>query len=141
LQEAVERGQAVEAAVGCLVILAFEPSPEHAVELGQLGEDLVGDVGHEGGADVAEEALARRERIPERQPLSRPDDVARFLLLRYQQRDQGRQRRKGEVARQDHVTVLHGVGDDLLVVRAQPQFDPEVDDPYGHPAASAQRVC
>ena len=29
-----------------------------------------------------------RERIPRRRPLSRPDEVARFLVLRYQQRDQ-----------------------------------------------------
>jgi DNA repair protein RadC len=29
-----------------------------------------------------------RERIPDRRPLTRPDEVARFLVLRYQQRDQ-----------------------------------------------------
>jgi hypothetical protein len=45
------------------------------------------------------------------------------------------------VAGKHDVTLLAGVGEDLLVLSARPQFDLEVDDPRDRPTELAQRLC
>src|SRR5258708_8944440 len=45
------------------------------------------------------------------------------------------------IAREHDVTLLAGVGEDLVVIRARPELGLEVNDSHDHPAALAQGVC